>query len=151
VQYVNRLLGCFEGRLAEQGARLERRLETNGAEAITYNNLGYVRARGGDGDEALRLVRRAIDLDPTGPEFHYNAGLLPGRRGERAAGDAELQEAIDLDPSGVKIQSRYADVLRTIATGEPAVTLVDARGEFRARDNEALFNDHVHPNKEGQV
>jgi lysophospholipase L1-like esterase len=149
-RYARGTLGCFDGRLAEQESQLRRAGGLGSAPAVVYNNLAYARALSGNDGEALDLVLRAIEKEPAAPEFHYNAGILHRRAGNAEAAIGHLQRAVDLDLGGVKIQTDYLEALRSIASSQPSVSLVDANREFRARGNEHLFSDHVHPNEEGQ-
>jgi lysophospholipase L1-like esterase len=149
-KYANRTLACLDARLAQQRAELMSRLRTGRRDGLTYNNLGYAHAADGDLRKALSLTLKAIKQDPAEPVFHYNAGILYRRQGRPDAALGHLQEAIDLDASGTKIQSAYLAELRAIAVKQPGVVLIDANRFFRERNDEELFSDHVHPNRQGQ-
>ncbi len=149
-KYADQVLRCFEGRLAEQRQLMHRLIERGVKDAVLYNNLGYVHARSGDDDPALRAFLEAIRLAPTVAAFHYNAGLLYRRLGGEDKALTHLQESIDLDPSAPRIHSTYLLELGRIVAADPLFILVDANRAFRECDNELLFSDHVHPNEKGQ-
>lgn len=72
------------------------RLDPGLSSAIT--NLGNLRFREGNIDEAQRLYAAALAIDASQPEAHYNLGFLALER--RALGEAveRLAAAVDLDP-----------------------------------------------------
>jgi protein O-GlcNAc transferase len=49
-------------------------------------------------DQALRLLQRAVEVDPSVPHFHSNLGALLGRTGRQEEGIAALHEALRLKP-----------------------------------------------------
>lgn len=66
--------------------------------AIALTNLGNIRFRRADENEAVALYRQAIALDPRQPEAHYNLGYALLERGEARAAIEELTSAIACAP-----------------------------------------------------
>lgn len=50
-------------------------------------------------DEASRMMRRAIALDPLDPNLHANLGNIYGRNGDLDAAVDSLQRALEVDPA----------------------------------------------------
>jgi tetratricopeptide (TPR) repeat protein len=65
--------------------------------------LGRLRHVGKALDEAERLYRRALELEPTHPTARFNLGVVLEDRGATADAIAEYLEAVRIDP-------RVADV-----------------------------------------
>jgi lysophospholipase L1-like esterase len=150
-RYAGQVVRCFDGHLEEQRERFSRLVESGATDPDVYNNFGYVLARSGDAQAALKAFLKAIELAPKVPHFHYNAGLTYRALGDEARAVAELQAAIELDFTSARIQSPYVTELKKIASGDSRIILIDAGTIFRTCDNEALFADHVHPNEKGQA
>ena len=96
---------------------------------------GFARTRETGYDQALATCRRAITLDPAGPESHYHAGWTQAKLGALPAAIAEYQTALRLDPKlpGVRfdLAMAYADsqdfghstpLLKDVVAAEPANT-----------------------------
>lgn len=62
-------------------------------------NRGVAAMREGRADEAERLLRRAITLDPTAQEGYNNLGSLYARRGDHEAARAMYRKAIEVAPA----------------------------------------------------
>ena len=150
-RYANHVVRCFDGHLDEQRERFSRLVETGSKDPNVHNNFGYVLARTGNAQAALKAFLKAIELSPKVPHFHYNAGLTYRGLGDEPKGLAELQAAIDLDFTSARIQSPYVAELKQMADSDSRIVLIDAGAIFRGCDNEQLFADHVHPNEKGQA
>ena len=61
---------------------------------------------GGDAVEALRLARRAVELEPIAPNY-FVLGAACVKNGDRAAAREALQKAIALDPKNSKYRQTY--------------------------------------------
>jgi len=150
-RYASQVVRCFDGHLEEQRGRLSRLVESGTKNPDVYNNFGYVLARTGDAQAALKAFLKATELAPKVPHFHYNAGLTYRALGDEKRAVAQLQAAIDLDFTSARIQSPYVAELRKMAASDSRIVLIDAGAIFRTCDNELLFADHVHPNENGQA
>jgi len=66
--------------------------------AEVYNNLGVVAARRGQ-KKAAEYFERAIQNDPSDPDYHFNLGVTLTLAGDRAAAARELRAALDHRPN----------------------------------------------------
>jgi tetratricopeptide (TPR) repeat protein len=76
------------------------------------NYLGYLLAdRGQQLDEAIRLVRRALDLEPDNPNYLDSLGWAYFRRGDLDQAERYLAPAAQQLPRNSTIQDHMGDVL----------------------------------------
>jgi tetratricopeptide (TPR) repeat protein len=61
-------------------------------------NEGLAASQGGDHEQAERLFRRAIELEPLAKEGHNNLGAIYARRGEREKAKEAFRAAAEIDP-----------------------------------------------------
>ena len=73
----------------------------SGAEAKWWYRLAFVQARSGHMDDAVRNVRRAIDLDGTYAPAHWRLGLWLLDRDDTAGAERAFTRAGELNPSDV--------------------------------------------------
>ena len=66
--------------------------------AEVYNNLGVVAARRGQ-KKAVDYFERAIQNDPSDPDYHFNMGVTLTQAGDRAGAARELHTALDHRPN----------------------------------------------------
>jgi len=66
--------------------------------AEVYNNLGVVAARRGQ-KKAAEYFQRAIENDPSDPDYHFNMGVTLSQAGDRAGAARELRTALDHRPN----------------------------------------------------
>jgi tetratricopeptide (TPR) repeat protein len=66
--------------------------------AEVYNNLGVVAARRGQ-KKAVDYFERAIQNDPSDPDYHFNLGVTLSQTGDRAGAARELHTALDRRPN----------------------------------------------------
>jgi Tfp pilus assembly protein PilF len=84
-----------------------------------------IRESGGDTMEALRVFRRALNLDPERAAIHYEIGLTQERAGKMAEAFDEFRAAVEMAPC-------YVDAHR--ALGRAALEIGDlhtAASQFR--------------------
>jgi Flp pilus assembly protein TadD len=139
--HVNRGLALeLSGRLDEAGAEYRRALELDPHCAGALNNLAALRvreseemraessgeaspadaaaviaaaaARGAKLESAERMIRLAVRLAPSRPEFRETAAAVAAARGDLGAARRRLGCALRLDPAN----ERYAEALRKIET-----------------------------------
>ena len=67
--------------------------------AVVWGNMGAMRLKNGQLEDALAAFRRAHDIAPTDSEILYNMGVLYDRMGEARQSAETLTEAIGRDPS----------------------------------------------------
>ena len=89
--------------LAERAYR--RAVRLNGRNATVYNNWGYMYADLGiKPDEALRLTKRAVDLDPGNGCFIDSLGWAYYRKGRTKNALELLKKAVELYPSDADVR-----------------------------------------------
>jgi tetratricopeptide (TPR) repeat protein len=66
--------------------------------AEVYNNLGVVAARRSQ-KKAVDYFERAIQNDPSDPDYHFNLGVALAQAGDRAGASRELHTALDHRPN----------------------------------------------------
>jgi tetratricopeptide (TPR) repeat protein len=88
-------------------------------DADVLNFLGYLLAdRGERLDDAVRLVTRALQIDPGNPSYLDSLGWAHFKRGELADAQRHLAQAAEALPSNSVIQDHYGDLL--VRLGKPA-------------------------------
>ena len=107
----------------------------------------------GHPEEAVVLLRRAVDLDPAHAQTRFLLGRALEAAGDHDAAERAYQQAVDLDQNPFRAISAFEEAQRAAASGE-GVWLVDAR-EAMARASAPLapgldlFLDYVHPTSAG--
>lgn len=69
-----------------------------------YNNLGVVAARRGR-RSAADYFQKAVEADPSDPDYHFNLGLAEYRAGDAAAASRQLRETLALRPTDADAKS----------------------------------------------
>lgn len=78
---------------------------------IALNNLGYfLLERGERYEEALTMIRQAVDTDPTNPSYLDSLGWAYFKFGKFAEAELYLKEALRNDPSSATINEHLGDV-----------------------------------------
>jgi tetratricopeptide (TPR) repeat protein len=72
-------------------------LDPNSAGALSLK--GFLEFRMGDTQSAERLLRRAVEVDPTMPWHHYNLALALWANGKKQDAVAEVEQVLKIDPS----------------------------------------------------
>ncbi len=72
--------------------------------AEVYNNLGVVAARRGQ-KKAADDFERAIQNDPSDPDYHFNLGVTLVRAGDKAKAARELRLALDRRPNDTEAKT----------------------------------------------
>jgi tetratricopeptide (TPR) repeat protein len=86
-------------------------------DTTAMNYLGYMWAdQGKNLDEALRLVQRAVELEPGNGAYVDSLGWAHFRRGELAEARENLERAVTLTPENATIHEHLGDVY--LALGE---------------------------------
>jgi tetratricopeptide (TPR) repeat protein len=71
-----------------------------------YNNLGVVSGRHGKKNE-IELFQRAVESDPSDPDYHFNLGLAFYRAGDTSSAARQLRETLNLRPGDIEAKSFY--------------------------------------------
>jgi len=73
--------------------------------------------------EAIKWLRRAIDLQPTRAHSHFNLGLAMEQSGDFTKAFESYRRAVALDPQLAEAHGRMADILRRGARRDEAARL----------------------------
>ncbi len=105
----------FRRALAEE-RELERRLGRSGV-ALAHGQLGVLLATGGELEEALDQLDRAVALDPGKAEYHSSRGLVLQSQGREAEAMAAYRRALEQGEDSIRLLNNMAWIL---AAGEDA-------------------------------
>ena len=72
--------------------------------AEVYNNLGVVAARRGQ-KRAAADFERAVENDPSDPDYHFNLGVTLGRAGDRPRAAREMRIVLEHRPSDAEARA----------------------------------------------
>jgi tetratricopeptide (TPR) repeat protein len=105
---------------------------------IALNNLGYfLTERDEKLDEALKLIERAVEIDPTNPSYLDSLGWAYFKLGKLPEAEKYLKEAARIDDSSATIHEHLGDVYRkqgkpeaAKASWEKALTLTSEAEEI---------------------
>jgi Flp pilus assembly protein TadD len=99
------------GRQADAERALRQILMAEPGHANALNYLGYLLAlRGAQLDEAVQLVRRALDAEPTNGAYLDSLGWVHFRRGEYAEAEKYLTAAAERMPGNSEVYDHLGDV-----------------------------------------
>jgi Flp pilus assembly protein TadD len=88
---------------------------------IALNNLGYfLLERNERFEEALGLIKQAVEIDPTNPSYLDSLGWAHFKLGKQAEAELYLREALRHDSSSVTINEHLGDVLAAQAKADQA-------------------------------
>ncbi len=88
---------------------------------IALNNLGYfLLERNERFEEALGLIKQAVDIDPTNPSYLDSLGWAYFKLGKHAEAELYLREALRNDSSSVTINEHLGDVLAAQSKADQA-------------------------------
>jgi tetratricopeptide (TPR) repeat protein len=100
------------GRDGDAERTLRQFLEMNPANAEALNYLGYLLAQNGRQlDEAIRLVERALNVEPGNPSYLDSLGWAYFRRGDFVEAEKYLSPAAEQLPRNAVVQDHLGDVL----------------------------------------
>jgi tetratricopeptide (TPR) repeat protein len=85
--------------------------------AEVYNNLGVVAARRGQ-KRAAADFERAVENDPSDPDYHFNLGLTLGRAGDRARAAREMRIVLEHRPGDAEART-LLESFNSAASGAP--------------------------------
>ncbi len=110
------------GRDVEAERTLRQILAVAPGSAEVLNYLGYLLADHGRGlDEAVRLVQRALEVDPGNPAYLDSLGWAHFRRGEFQEAERYLTPAAEQLPRNAVIQDHLGDVLARMGRWSDAI------------------------------
>lgn len=86
-------------------------LKQSSRNPIALNNLGYfLSERGEKLDEALEMIKKAVEIDPTNPSYLDSLGWVYFQLGNFAEAEKNLKDALRIDDSSATIHEHLGDV-----------------------------------------
>ena len=95
-----------------------------------YNNLGVVAARRGQ-KSASRYFERAVEADPSDPDYRFNLAVALARNGDATEATRELRELLALRPSDGEAQALLDGLSRPPVTGDGGNPVSSSRAEVK--------------------
>jgi Flp pilus assembly protein TadD len=134
------------GRDVEAERTLRQVLTVAPASAEALNYLGYLLANGGRSlDEAVRLVQRALEVDPGNPSYLDSLGWAYFRRGNLQEAERYLAPAAQQLPRNAVIQDHLGDVFAGLGRWNDAIAswtrALDGEGVIARPDIEKKIED----------
>ena len=121
-----------QGRFQEASVLARRAVEQDGSNAVYQELYGMVLAALGKNEEAEKHLRRAVELQPRQPDFHYNlAQFLLGRQ--------EASGLHPFDPRARRLMEDAVDALKRVLEISPGN--VDARMSLARSYNNLNFSE----------
>ncbi|MEO5859258.1 MAG: tetratricopeptide repeat protein, partial [Pyrinomonadaceae bacterium] len=88
---------------------------------IALNNLGYfLLERNERFEEALKLIKQAVETDPTNPSYLDSLGWAHFKLGKNGEAEMYLREALRHDSASVTINEHLGDVFAAQSNPEQA-------------------------------
>ena len=90
---------------------------------IALNNLGYfLLERNERFEEAVRLIKQAVDIDPTNPSYLDSLGWAHFKLGKMAEAELYIREALRQDSASATINEHLGDVYFAQSKADQAKT-----------------------------
>ena len=104
------------------------------------NLMGVALLQTGKAQDARRMLKRAIDLDPTSAGVWTNLGLLEIRAGSRADAAAAFRRAVEIDPAAVDAWRGLGAAAMSASNPRGAIEAWTRAVALEPRDSATLFN-----------
>lgn len=101
--------------------------------------LGLVLDRVGEGARAVRILRRALDLEPGNPDLHNNLGLVLGRLDRDEEAVAAFRRAVEARPDHAPFLRHLGAALKRMGRYEEALATHRAALALTPEDPELHF------------
>lgn len=119
------------GHLDEAEAKFRRALAHDQDSSVLHFFLAEIFYNRGSGEEALRFLRRSIDLNPANPDAHYLAGFILGDLGHVEEAREANRRAVALNPALTRAQANLSLEGRRSQAPVSAPDVRDSRGPAR--------------------
>jgi Flp pilus assembly protein TadD len=135
-------LGLLETRLdhpteAETQYWTALRLDQNFTPALV--NLADLDRMRGQNQEGVKLLRKAMTIDPNSADIHHSLGLALARQHNYADAIAELWQANELAPGNARYAYVCAIALNSIGAGTSAMELLENTHKRHPTDRDTLL------------
>ena len=123
---------------ADHDRKLIEALRMAEARKLTHNvneadTLAWVYYKNGDQPHAIEAIKRALNQKTQDAEFHFHAGMIAAKFGDRVSAQNHLQTALSLNPHFSLMQAPIAvATLSELGSAKPAATTAE-RGDGIAR------------------
>ena len=84
------------GRYPEAIAEAQRALQDDPLSLIIGSNAGWTLSLAGQTDQAIEILKKAIEIDPTFPRTHYRLGRAYEQKKSYDLAISELEQAVNL-------------------------------------------------------
>jgi tetratricopeptide (TPR) repeat protein len=103
--------------------------------AEVYNNLGVVAASRGKTKTAADYFERAIQNDPSDPDYHFNLALTLAQAGDRAGEARELHATLDHRANDAEAKALLDGLAPTVGNGIVAASITSKPSLERIKRN----------------
>ncbi|HSF59326.1 MAG TPA: tetratricopeptide repeat protein [Candidatus Binatia bacterium] len=111
-------------------------LALNERSSFAHNNLGLALAERGAFAEAIKHIRRAVEIDPRFVEAHANLGNFLAQRGSPAEAIHHLHQALEIDPAFANAHNTLGNIL--VERGELDKAIEHFRKALEAKPESAM-------------
>jgi len=140
-------LGVFlsqAGKTRESEEAIRKAIELNPDNADALNYLGYAMTENGkDLNEALRLIQKAVKLDPSSGYFIDSLGWVFFKMGRLEEAHEQLAKAAELVPSDAVILEHLAIVQNAIGKKREALQTLFKAKEFSSESTEEGVEERI--------
>jgi tetratricopeptide (TPR) repeat protein len=109
------------GRFEEAEPIYRQMLAADGNDPRALHLLGVLMSQRGDKEQAVRLITRAIEIQPRAAEYHANLGLVFLEQGRPEPAVLSCKRAIELNPRDAEAHFILANALREMGRAEEAI------------------------------
>ncbi|MDJ0751748.1 MAG: tetratricopeptide repeat protein, partial [Woeseiaceae bacterium] len=112
-------------------------------DAFTADTIGVVYSRTGFHERAIPFYKRAVELDPSPPNFHYNLGASLQFAGEFEKAEAAYKATIEREPDSYRAFSALVSLSRQTPQKNHLAKLQSLFDEHHADPDKALHIGHA--------
>lgn len=128
------------GSVAEAALAYERLIAQNPGNDLAHYLLGMIRLAEGDLTGSLRLLTRAVELNPGVAAFHANRALVLRRVGHAHAARESYEAALALDPGLTEAHNNLGLIFEEAGDNVRARQCYEEAARLAPRSAEAHFN-----------
>jgi len=128
------LLASFEFRFREGMESIRRAVELAPGASTSIVMLSFYEGILGDKQEALRLARRAQEIDPLNPEVHFNHGRVEGWCEDLEAACEAFLRALELSPGSTGAHAYLGSLYLRRGMAEKALEEIQAEASSGYRN-----------------
>ena len=126
-------LSSWLGRLDEASRTLAKARELLGNDVETMDLMGQNAAARNDPEQAIRLYRRAVEINPDYPDIRLHLGMELLNQGDPEEALAHLRRALELEPNSAEAHTQLGIALAATGQRDQAVSHYRRALELRPR------------------